>query len=453
MYRLFLAIIIIVLFSCGSESAKDNTEKVDDSLIEVSYTCADFASMNGYKIQSAIIIDFVNVSDNLEFNFLETQIPDNLFRNINRCFSLVDNGRVRDYIIENSISSEELRNKERVKEIGIHFGVDLVIFGTFTIISNEIQIIGEIFSTQETGAYNDFKLTCKKDELLSKLDILSNTASQIAVSTFPPKKINENLVIKEASNINSIAKVVYNYQNNKEISYKSKPKDNSNTLEEIPSPRPKWTYEVPVSDDYLYFIGQAMEQNDFNTGLTTAIQDAYLSMSRAVGKNIKSSYTKTTTSSNEGYYSEITGKLIVKTLNYVRGDKLEAKYYRKLKNNKYEICVLFKLSKIDLEKNIAESIKLEAKRLEEANQIAEANKAKMDALKYQKQLELLETIKQREEELKKIAQEKPKYIYTKSEEKHQEYNINEENNKIKDIPKKKLISKQGAKYRKLIFNR
>ena len=99
-----------------------------------------------------------------------------------------------------------------------------------------------------------------------------------------------------------------------------------------------------------------MEQPNFSSGVDRAIKDAYLAMSRAVGKQIKSAYKKESYRGPKGSYEELTCKIIIKTLNYVRGEELCEKYWRKLKNDSYEVCVLFKISKAQYAINIAESV-------------------------------------------------------------------------------------------------
>ena len=399
---------LLYICTCGTNTKKTDTEAPkQEQATTKSGSCADFASQTGKKLQSAIVLDFVNKAKSTEFEYLSEQIADNLYRDINRCFSVTDNSYVRNYIKDKGISSEKLADKETAREIGIYFGVNIVIYGTFTVTPAEIQIIGEISSVEKAGTYNDFRITGKKEDILTKLTELSAQVSDIASSTFPPEEINEKLIVKEATSVVTIIKIVEKYQKGESVSTKSTPKPDSDTVEEVPSPRPKWTWQVPEPDNYIYFIGQAMEQADFNSGLDSAIQDCYLAMSRAVGKKIESVYKKESYSGPKGSYEEITGKLIVKTLNYVRGDQMAGKYYRKLKSGQYEVCVLFKLSWDDLKKNIAESVSAEAERLKEASAIAETEKLKA-------QIQLLKMLELQKQNIAKLETEKPKYEYTET---------------------------------------
>ena len=404
---IMLIIVFLIFTSCGISSQKSDGDKTSSS-------CAKFQNKKGYKAQKAIVLDFVNVSQSKELPELGRQIADNIYRDVNMCFTLIDNGYVRDYVTDKNIPKDRLSNKETAKEIGSHFSADLVIYGTYSVIGSEIQIIGEISSVEKGGTYNDFRITGDKEKILSKLTELSAQVSNIASASFPPQKIDEKLVIKEATSVVSIIKVVDAYQKNKSVSKKSKPKENSQTVEEVPSPRPKWTWQVPSPDEYIFFVGQAMEQSSLNDGLTSAIKDAYLSMSRAVGKQIESVYSKSTYRGSKGSYEELTGKLIVKTLNYVRGDQLSEKYWRKLKDGTFEVCVLFKLSFDDLRKNIAESVDAEAERLKEATAIAEAEKSKARTAELKAQLELLKKIEAQKAKIASVKAEKPKYVYSES---------------------------------------
>ena len=415
--KLMFLFVLLLIFSCGENknNKQETKDKKEKSTEAKTYTgCADFANLKGHKLQSAIVLDFVNVSNSAEFESLSVQIADNIYREVNRCFSIIDNGYVRDYVKDKNIPKDRLSNKEIAKEIGIHFSADLVIYGTYTIAGSEIQIIGEVSSVEKGGAYNDFKITGEKDKILGKLDMLSQKVSNIAATTFPPQKINEKLIEKEATSVVTIIKVVEAYQKNESVSKKSKPKPDDQTLEQKPDPRPKWTWQVPLPDTNIYFVGQAMEQSSFNEGLDGAIKDAYLSMSRAVGKQIESVYSKKTYRGSKGSYEELTGKLIVKTLNYVRGEQLWKKYWRKLKDGTYEVCVLFKLSFADLRKNIAESVNAEAERLKEATAIAEAEKSKARTAELKAQLELLKKIEAQKAKIGRVKAEIPKYVYSES---------------------------------------
>ena len=412
--KLKLIIIICTFFivsSCGENISKKETKTNENTKNITTSDCADFANKKGHKLQSAIVLDFVNVSKSAEFEGLSVQIADNIFRDVNRCFIVIDNSYVRNYIAEQGISKEKLRDKEIAKEIAIHFSADLVIYGTYNVTGSEIQIIGEISSVEKNGAYNDFRITGSKDKILSKLTELSAKVSNIASKYFPPLKIDEKLVEKEATSVVSIIKIVKIYQENKTISTKSKPKPDDQTLEQKPDPRPKWTWQVPLPDKHIYFVGQAMQQSNFNDGLDSAIKDAYLSMSRAVGKQIESVYSKKTYRGPKGSYEELTGKLIVKTLNYVRGEQLWKKYWRKLKDGTYEVCVLFKLSRSQLKANIDESLSAEVERLKEATALAEASKTKAEVDKLKAQMQLIKMLELQKKKLAKIEAEKPRIVY------------------------------------------
>ena len=444
-------IVVIILFismlalisSCG-KSAKNEKKIEDKTTIEKTSGCGDFVNKKGHKLRTAIILDFVNVSGDKEFEYLSTQIPDVLFRDLNRCFQILDNNHVRNYVLEKGIDKEKLKHRETAKEIAIHFGADLVIFGTYIATATEIQIIGEITHTDKSGIYNDFQITGKKDEILSKITFLSNKVSNIAATTFPPQKIDEKLIIKESTNTITVIKVVEKYIKGNEISNKSAPKPDSETLEQVPDPRPKWTWSLPMPDKYIYFIGQAMDQSEYNDALNIAIQDAYLQMSRAVGKKIESTYSKKSYRGPQGSYDEITSKLIIKTLNFVSGDQMKEKYYRKLKSGKYEVCVLFRLSFKDLKRNIEDSIKAELERLKAATAKAETEKLKS-------QIKLLTMLQLQKQKLAKIEQEKPRYKY-KETINPKIVNKNKDKNKPKTETKKPkpdkilVITAYGKKY-------
>ena len=197
---LMLLIVIFIFISCGTSNKKSDGNKTSSS-------CANFQNKKGYKAQKAIVLDFVNVSKSKEFEYLSTQIADNIYRDVNMCFTLIDNSYIRNYITDKGIPKNKLNDKEIVKEIGINFSTDLVIFGTYTIADSEIQIIGEITSI-ENESYNDFKITSNKDNILSDLDDLSMKVANIGAKTFPPKKINEKNIEKDSMNIVSIMEAV-----------------------------------------------------------------------------------------------------------------------------------------------------------------------------------------------------------------------------------------------------
>ena len=454
---------LVFLYCPSKKNVKNQSQNNNANQTKTTQTgCANFANLKGHKLQKAIIIDFVNITNDTQYDYLSSQIADKLYRNLNRCFVIFDNSYIREYIKENQYKAEDLRNKETIKKIGIYFDANLVIYGTFSATPTEVMIIGEITSVDKSGIYNDFQITCGKDKVLSSLDELSNKASNIASTTFPPQEINDKLIIKEASNVVSIIKVVEKYQKGEEVSYKATPKDNSLTVEEVPSPRPEWTWKTPLpSKSNIYFVGQAMEQPTYELGFNSAIQDAYLAMSRAVGKKINSAYSKRTYRGPKGSYEQVTGNIIVKTLNYVRGDKIQSKYYRKLKDGKYEVCVLYKISFADFRNNIAESVKAEAEKIssdkaiaeankakaEAENAIAEADKAKAEADKANAELQLLKMLKIKEKKIASIEQEKPSYLYTES---SQQYAKPDKKKSIKTQNTSKSNKNTGG-FRELMF--
>jgi len=419
--RKIILLIFILLFIqvsyCGDDTnSNSNSNNNKSSQAASGKDRAYFESLltnPNYKARSAIILDFVNESDESEYDKFSTLISERLFRDLNKCFSMIDTTFVRNYLSEKKIDSKSLYDKKVSSDIGAYFGVDVVIRGRYIVVGSEVQITGEITSIND-AVYNDFTYTSKISDFLSQLNKLSEKVYNVAIYTFPPKKIDEKNIIKENTNTVTLIKIVEKYKDNKEVSSKTKPKPDSETLEEIPSPRPKWTWEIPQDKDYIYFIGQSMQGDNFETALKSAIQDAYLSMSRAVGKQIESAYSKKTYSGPKGTYNEITGNIIVKTLNYVRGEEISGRYYRKIKDNTYEACVLFKLSKAKLNKCIGESVIAEAERLQEAKSKAIAKKEEAEAENLKAQLEILKLIEKRKENLKIVESNEPIYKYDES---------------------------------------
>ena len=430
--RLFISTLICVFLFlyCGSNKELKKPQETDKKKIT---SCADYANKEGYQLQNALIIDFANVSNNREYKSLSTQIADRLYRDLNRCFIILNPSYVRKYIKEQNISDEQLYDRETALKIAQHFEVDIFIYGSFNITGKKIQIIGEIASVESKKGFYDLTLTGDKDNILEQLNDLSKKATDIAIANFPPSKKSDKQIIKKATKKSELIKIVDIYHKGEEISKKFTPMPDDQTAEEKPSPRPEWTWKHPIPDEYIYFVGQAMEQKDFNTGLENAVKDVYLSMSRAVGKQIESVYSKRTYRGKSGDYEEITGKLIITTLNYVRGEQLAEKYWRKLKNGTYEICVLYKISKSQLERNIAESIEAEKERLKTATALAIAKRQEAEAEKYKAQAELIRQLESNRYRLIDINETTPKYSYTKpkKQDKKDKLEKNEKNEIVK----------------------
>lgn len=366
MYLLLIILLSFSLFFCSGERSVQQEEPEDCIAMEN---------------QTALVMDFYNASGNPEYDNISAEVANRLYRTLNIHFLMNDPVDVRNYLENQNLSDEALSEYHTAIQVGEYFQRNVVIFGSYNVIGDEITFTIEMRSLTD-NIMNQHVVTC--DLGSSCIDVLCEESFEIAKSSFPPICIH-------------------------------------------PPPPPEWISNPPSStQDTFYFLGEARDIEDYNRAVLQAFDNGYEKISYTIGTKVESVFTELLTTTEiagaDTVVREVSQSLSVKTSSTVRG-ATESDRYFEVSEEDYDVWVLLEISKENLQAAIEESIQREQEKIKIALLKAEQELAEAEAIRFRAQLALLEALNNKVSQIVQITPPDIESIYSEQERMYAELGI------------------------------